>query len=291
MAELLQTLLNTHLQRNATIAEVAQGQHMKRWAPIDIRLLQTLKPGVLHSKVDAALTLSIDRMNGIERSAREYARQWAWSTDKAIRFMQDPKSYINLSRDSVATPEDSASRDLQAGARQQRDKTLAKVSATVERQQHDSDATPETSINDDPHTGTRHKYDIKATVARRLFIKEEEKKNNPCPSPSPTDLYNLWNQTAEGTPLPAVREFNSNRQKKCAARLKERSLEEWGAIFSRMVDSPFLCGQSDRGWKADFDWIIDNDGNASKVLEGKYDRSGGGSKPSDNRYAEIFAGA
>lgn len=263
---------------------------MNRWAPIDIRLLQTLKPGGLHSKVDAALALSVDRMNGIERSAREYARQWAWSTDKVIRFMQDPKSYINLSRDNATTPESSTDQGLQTDTRQRRDKTLAKVSTTVVRRQFDGDETPKVCIDGGLLGVARQKDDNGTSQAEHIYIKENKTKNTNSVSLSSKALFDLWNQTAEGTPLPAVREFNSNRQKKCAARLKERSLDEWGAIFRRVADTPFLCGQNDRDWKADFDWITTNDGNVSKVLEGKYDRSGGG-RPSDSRYNEIFAGA
>jgi len=261
-----------------------------RWAPLDITLLQFLKPGHLHSKVDAALALTVDRMHGVEKSAREYARQWAWSTDRVLRFMRDAESYINLSRDSSATPENSVDADLQTVTRQQRDKTLAKVSATVARQQHDSSATPETSVDADLQTVTRQQRDSDATTTRHLFIKEEKKKREPCVSSSSKELFNLWNENVEGTALPVVREFSSTRQKKCSARLKERSLNEWAAIFRRIADTPFLCGQNERRWKADFDWIIANDGNAAKVLEGKYDRTATTSRSSDP-YADIFAGA
>ena len=37
-----------------------------------------------------------------------------------------------------------------------------------------------------------------------------------------------------------------------------------------MTEIPFLEGQNDRGWVATFDWIIANDNNAVKVLEGNY---------------------
>jgi hypothetical protein len=74
--------------------------------------------------------------------------------------------------------------------------------------------------------------------------------------------------------------------------MKERSLQEWQEIFRIMIATPFLCGSNDRDWKADFDWIIANDGNAGKVLEGKYKNVGGRAvSGSDTRYTAIFAGA
>ena len=41
----------------------------------------------------------------------------------------------------------------------------------------------------------------------------------------------------------------------------------------------------------DFDWIIKNDENATKVQEGKFNWIASTSRPSDSRYNEIFAGA
>ena len=38
-----------------------------------------------------------------------------------------------------------------------------------------------------------------------------------------------------------------------------------------MNNSEFLTGNNDRKWKADIDWLISNDTNIIKVLEGKYD--------------------
>lgn len=165
---------------------------MNRWAPIDIRLLQTLKPGVLHSKVDAALAMSVDRMHGIERSAREYARQWAWSTDKVIRFMQDPKSYINLSRDNATTPKSSTDQDLQAGTRQQRDKSLAKVSATVVRRQFDGDETPKVCVDGDLLEFARQKDDNGTSQVEHTYIKENKTKNINSVPLSSKALFDLW---------------------------------------------------------------------------------------------------
>src|SRR5436853_3595256 len=39
----------------------------------------------------------------------------------------------------------------------------------------------------------------------------------------------------------------------------------------KAAQTPFLCGDNDSGWKANFDWLISNDTNHIAVLEGKYD--------------------
>lgn len=86
------------------------------------------------------------------------------------------------------------------------------------------------------------------------------------------DFLNLWNSTVEGK-LPAARSLSTVRKRKIKTRLEERPLAEWKTVFEKMAASPFCRGENDRGWKPDLDWIIDNDNNAVKVLEGKYDRS------------------
>lgn len=40
--------------------------------------------------------------------------------------------------------------------------------------------------------------------------------------------------------------------------------------MDRIHQSPFCCGQNDRGWVATFDWFL-NPENILKVEEGKYD--------------------
>ncbi len=46
--------------------------------------------------------------------------------------------------------------------------------------------------------------------------------------------------------------------------------EQLDEVFRKAQSSSFCTGQNDRGWKADFDWLL-NESNLVKVLEGKYD--------------------
>jgi hypothetical protein len=48
-------------------------------------------------------------------------------------------------------------------------------------------------------------------------------------------------------------------------------VEFFGRVFNKLLQTPFCRGQNDRGWKANFDWLIENDSNAQKIIEGKYD--------------------
>lgn len=98
----------------------------------------------------------------------------------------------------------------------------------------------------------------------------KEGEGNESKTSLPSELFNLWNTTVEGK-LSAVQKLTESRSKKIKTRLKERPLSDWKTVFEKMASSSFCQGDNKQGWKADFDWIIDNDNNAVKVLEGKYD--------------------
>ena len=52
-------------------------------------------------------------------------------------------------------------------------------------------------------------------------------------------------------------------------------MDGWSSFVGRVVSSPFLSGQNDRGWKADFDWCL-KEANFVKITEGRYDPSANG---------------
>lgn len=91
---------------------------------------------------------------------------------------------------------------------------------------------------------------------------------------SPKELFDLWNGYAAKSDLIAARGLSLNRIVLCQKRLRERPLPEWDALFKQMSESAFLNGKNNSGWRASFDWIIKNQDNALKVLEGKYDAVG-----------------
>lgn len=103
-----------------------------------------------------------------------------------------------------------------------------------------------------------------------------QKPSVPFSPVSPKEFFDLWNKATEGSAMPQAKELNADRAAKVRARLRERTLESWMAIFEKMKNTRFLNGENDRGWRASFDWIISNPSNSSKILEGKYDGPTGG---------------
>lgn len=71
--------------------------------------------------------------------------------------------------------------------------------------------------------------------------------------------------------LAKVQTLSKSRETKLKARLKELSEEQIIQAIRKIPNSKFLMGQAKGDWKCSFDWLIDNDKNLLKVLEGNYD--------------------
>jgi uncharacterized protein YdaU (DUF1376 family) len=88
------------------------------------------------------------------------------------------------------------------------------------------------------------------------------------------EVIKAWNTTMSLPPFAKVSRITSERDKHLRARFGERDFRErYPDIFSIVNESPFCRGSGPHGWIATFDWVIKNDGNYMKVLEGKYERS------------------
>jgi len=91
-------------------------------------------------------------------------------------------------------------------------------------------------------------------------------------------LVETWNHLCVPI-LPQVMSIPKTRETTIRARLKERpDLEEWKGIFTKIVTSPTLCGETQSGWRATFDWVM-KPMNLQKILEGNYDRGNNANKP------------
>lgn len=108
------------------------------------------------------------------------------------------------------------------------------------------------------------------TKEKRRVREEEDPVTASCDADTPLSaLVDLWH--TECPSLPSVCELTDDRRGRIRRRLRERPLEAWRAIFSRLEASPFCRGENRSHWRATFDWIIHSRDNAVKVLEGKYD--------------------
>lgn len=94
-------------------------------------------------------------------------------------------------------------------------------------------------------------------------------------SKSKSILYNniikSWNKHI---PTAHIKVFNEQRKRLFKLRFKSffnESYEEWEKFLLRISKIPFLWGNNDRGWKADFNWVL-NETNYAKIIEGNYEK-------------------
>jgi len=100
----------------------------------------------------------------------------------------------------------------------------------------------------------------------------------PPPPDVPGRMLSIWRDEL-GTVLAIPKKLNDRRRQKCRLRFADSfggDEEQWRALCRSIRGSPFLLGQNDRGWRADFDFAL-NEQNILKIQEGKYD-----GRPSEN---------
>lgn len=93
----------------------------------------------------------------------------------------------------------------------------------------------------------------------------------PEPELKPEDVVEVWNENAPGWGLKPIRKLTPHRRRKLATRIRENSIDEFTEAITAIGRSPFLRGESQRGWRANFDWMLEPS-NFTKLIEGTYDR-------------------
>lgn len=82
-------------------------------------------------------------------------------------------------------------------------------------------------------------------------------------------LVGLWNEHAPPE-CPRVQKLTDKRKAASKARWRDTpDVERWRAAIDSMHVRPFLRGDNDRKWVADFDWLLQPD-TLTKIEEGKY---------------------
>ena len=104
-----------------------------------------------------------------------------------------------------------------------------------------------------------------------------QESSSPSPSPSYTHTYSpsvdyssfqdLWNAHLE----PKILKLSEARKQKIKSRItKDKDFKTHFEIcLQKIKESDFLCGRKGE-WRATFDWLITNETNYIKVLEGNY---------------------
>ena len=87
---------------------------------------------------------------------------------------------------------------------------------------------------------------------------------------TPDEIVSDWNELAKAVGLSAVVKLTEPRKRQVKARLREfPDLSDWQKAFANIRGSPFLLGKNDKGWKADFDFMVQAK-SFPKLVEGSY---------------------
>lgn len=124
-------------------------------------------------------------------------------------------------------------------------------------------------------------------VPRENFLCSSDAEHPSTPSPRKelskeflSEVVDMWNSTCVPH-MPRLIDIKGTRRDKLRLRLMELGGEkeetDWLAwlreLFDKCAHTPFLWGKNGRGWRCDFGWLVANDLNWRKVMEGKYDGS------------------
>lgn len=111
--------------------------------------------------------------------------------------------------------------------------------------------------------------DIEKDIDIDIDIKREGVKH-PSPRIPYAEIVEEYNSVCKG--LPKVTLLNDRRRRAIKNLYSNKDIgpANISLAFRRAQESEFLKGKNDRGWKANFDWIM-NPTNITKILEGNYD--------------------
>lgn len=117
---------------------------------------------------------------------------------------------------------------------------------------------------------TPHKENIPPVISDEMTSPTVENENST--ELRPEHVVEHWNSMAERTGLPAIRKLTVERRRKLAARIRDHPIDDWICVFDRIERSKFLRGENNRGWAANFDFLL-QPSSFVKILEGTYDRT------------------
>jgi len=141
--------------------------------------------------------------------------------------------------------------------------------------------------NEQPVNNQRTTSEHPVNTNKNVKNEKNEKNNNTPISPQPKEdsfspFIRIWNNSLE----PKVVKLSDGRKSKLKTRISKdhEFIKHFEICVSYIKKNQFLSGDNARGWRADFDWLISNDTNYLKILEGKYNDR----KQNSDRTKEVF---
>lgn len=132
---------------------------------------------------------------------------------------------------------------------------------------------PNLRAEQERQTELKKEYDVLVAVVKNIQEVKEQKiklaEFITVNKPHFIEPYcDLWNITIQPYKLSQVESISDGRLKKFKVRVREPAFD-FLKILQEIRQSDYLQGKTN-GWKADWDWIFENDTNYLKIIEGKY---------------------
>lgn len=123
-------------------------------------------------------------------------------------------------------------------------------------------------LNSKPNVNVADKEEDKKRIKKDLEISSREDMSAEVePKPSYDSVKDSFNDLCPS--FNPVRSLSSIREEKLNKLFENYSVEDFSEAFRNAENSDYLKGANERGWKADFDWLIEEK-NFAKVLENRY---------------------
>lgn len=130
--------------------------------------------------------------------------------------------------------------------------------------------TKENSVGDNGHKSTQRKVKKSKEKKSKGNNKEKDNKKKDKSQAPIKKIFDLYNEICDS--LPNARKLSDSRRKHIKTRWKEeKDIDIFKKAFKKANASSFMSGNNDREWTANIDWIMKNNTNFNKILEGKYD--------------------
>lgn len=196
-----------------------------------------------------------DRIIKLERgqisvSIRDFARKCGWEKTRVLRFFEKLENHTMIRRETAPGV------------------TVITI-CNYEKYQHNTktDAPPP---HHEPH------QDRTRTAPQNKNLKNSKKDiiRSPNGDPSVSDeletVKSAWNEMARPNGLTTIRDLTDARKSKLRQRIRDAGgLEPFLDAIRTIPQSSFLIGEDGRGWKADFDFVLQAS-KFTKLIEGTY---------------------
>jgi hypothetical protein len=133
------------------------------------------------------------------------------------------------------------------------------------------------SVNKNPLNDDKNQIDVNNSTQSKVKeskVKESKEKNKNTIVVPFEKIKESFNRVCVS--FPKVLQLSQSRKDKLKVRWVElETLEKFEELFMVAENTPFLRGENKNKWRATFDWLIENDKNYLKVLEGQYNEARG----------------